>query len=164
MKYFFLFFTTLIFFKQSFAQTAKTAGANIKLIYQLFDALNAHDTAALKTFCDDSIHIQSPNWEGLQTGLHAIAVVYQRYFSGTPDLKYAITNIISTNDDAVVEYTFTGTFTNPEPGTPEYMRDKKYSLKACSRMDIVTGKITNSVTYFDQVSFLRQVGFFDQKN
>lgn len=163
MKYLLL-FLLLFIGNKTFSQTTKPKDANMQLVHQFFDAVNAHDTTALKNFCDDSIRIESPNWEGVQTGLHAIAVVYSRYFNGTPDIKYSITNIIATKNAAVVEYTFTGTFSNPEKGTPDYMRNKNYSIKSISRIDIENNKIKDLVTYFDQVSFLKQVGFFDQKN
>jgi len=48
------------------------------------------------------------------------------------------------------------------PFTPDYMRGKKYSLQNCTRMSIMNGKITWQVSYFDQVAFLKQVGFFEQ--
>lgn len=159
MKYILL-FACLLFANKNFAQ----AKENIQLVNKFFDAINAYDTTLLKTFCDDSVHIQSPNWEGTQIGTHALAVVYYRYFTGTPDIKYSITNIISCDTSVVVEFIFSGKFSNPEEGTPGYMRNKNYSIKGISRIDITANKIKNIVTYFDQVSFLRQVGFFDQKN
>ena len=41
--------------------------------------------------------------------------------------------------------------------------EKKYLLKNIVRIDIDGNKITGEYTYFDQVSFLKQMGFFDQK-
>jgi len=43
------------------------------------------------------------------------------------------------------------------------MKGKKYTLNYCAILTISKNKITKETDYFDQVAFLRQVGFFDQK-
>ncbi|MDP4216657.1 MAG: hypothetical protein Q8927_10675 [Bacteroidota bacterium] len=60
---------------------------------------------------------------------------------------------VAVQGGAQVRRTSRGTFTNPEAGT----------LQTCTRLDIRGGRIAKQVNYFDQVAFLRQVGFFDQK-
>lgn len=140
---------------------AQTAEHNIQLVTALFDKMNKHDTVAIAGFFSDSAKLESPNWEGQEKGKQGVTTVYYRYFKGTPDLQYTITNIVVSDDAVVVEYTFAGTFSNPEAGTPEYMRNKKYVLKGSTRYNIVNHLITYSVSYFDQVAFLKQVGFFD---
>lgn len=125
--------------------------------------LNRHDTNALALLYLDTAKLFSPNWEGARIGPDGARTVYSRYFTGTPDLTHEMTNLIVTDQAIVIEYTSHGTFTHPEPGTPEYMRGKAYTLQTCTRLDIQNGRIARQVNYFDQVAFLRQVGFFDQK-
>jgi ketosteroid isomerase-like protein len=43
------------------------------------------------------------------------------------------------------------------------MKGKKYTINYCAIFTIKNGKIVKETDYFDQVAFLRQVGFFDQK-
>ncbi len=160
MKLFYTAFATLILLVP-FIAVAQPASVNTKLIRDLFDKMNKHDTTAIGSFFDDSAKIESPNWEGVQTGKQAVVTVYSRYFKGAPNMQFNITNITATDDAVVVEYTFGGQFTNPEPGTPEYMRNKSYTLKSCTHYNIAHNKIIAAISYFDQVSFLRQVGFFD---
>ncbi len=62
----------------------------------------------------------------------------------------------------VVEYTSAGTFDNAEPSSPAYTKGKKYELKNCSLFEIKSGRIICFTTYFDQVSFLKHMGFFNQ--
>jgi steroid delta-isomerase-like uncharacterized protein len=135
---------------------------NTKLATAWIDALNRHDLDALSMFYTDSIQLESPNWDGTKIGKAEAKELYRRYFSSTPDIKYELTHIIETPAAIVVEYISSGTFKNPENGSPEYMRDKKYTLKNCTRIDLEAGKMSREVSYFDQVAFLRQVGFFDQ--
>lgn len=135
-----------------------------KLATLWIETLNKHDTDALALLYDEHVQIESPNWEGIKTGRAAAKEVYSRYFSSTPDLKHELLNIVATNSALVIEYRSFGTLLKPEQGTPDYMRGKKYTLQNCTRMDIRNGKIIRQSSYFDQVSFLRQVGFFDRNN
>ena len=126
-------------------------------------ALNRHDTAALEKFYDDSVSIESPNWEGKKKGIAEVKSIYGRYFTSTPDLKQEITQVTATDSALVLEYTSHGTLEKLEKNIPDYMQGKSYTLQNCTRMIIKNGKIVDQKTYFDQVAFLRQVGFFDQR-
>lgn len=134
-----------------------------KLIDAHFEALMSHDVKAIAAGYDDSAKVYSPNWEGAKTGPTGVTEVYARYFTSTPDLSYNVTKIINAGENVVVEYTSSGTLSNPEGNTPAYMKDKKYALNYCSVFTIKNNKIVKESDYFDQVAFLREVGFFDQK-
>jgi steroid delta-isomerase-like uncharacterized protein len=127
------------------------------------DALNRHDTNAIAGMYDDSATIESPNWEGAKTGPDEIRAIYRRYFSSTPDLAQKITHVLASDTCIVIEYDSWGVLQNPEKLTPEYMRGKKYLLHNCTRISLIKGKIIRQKTYFDQVAFLRQMGFFDER-
>lgn len=134
-----------------------------KLIDDHFAALTKHDVKTIASGYAEGAQVYSPNWEGAKTGTAGITEVYSRYFSSSPDLSYKVTNVINAGDNIVVEYTSGGTLSNPEGNTPSYMKDKKYTLNYCAIFTIKNGKIIKETDYFDQVAFLRQVGFFDQK-
>ncbi len=141
-------------------ETGSIAIANMKI-----DAMNKHDLEALGNLYSDSARIQSVGFETTEIGPPGIRGVYKRYFASTPDLKFEVTKMTTTNDFVVIEYTSSGTMQQSplEAVVPEYMIGKKYALKNCTRMDIKDGKIIAEMTYFDQLSFLRQMGFFEQK-
>ena len=134
-----------------------------RLIDDHFKALIAHDVKSIAADYADDAQLLSPNWEGPKVGLSGVTEVYTRYFSSTPDLVYKVVNVINAGENVVVEYTSGGTLSNPETGTPGYMKGKKYMLNYCSVFTIKNNKIIKESDYFDQVAFLKQVGFFDQK-
>jgi steroid delta-isomerase-like uncharacterized protein len=141
----------------------KSSSSDIKkLAIAWIETLNKHDTDALALFYDEHVQVESPNWEGVQTGRAMAKQTYSRYFSSTPDLKFELSNLVVADDAVVIEYRSFGTLSNPEKPTPDYMRGKKYSLLNCTRMNIEKGKIIKQASYFDQVAFLRQMGFFDR--
>jgi len=132
------------------------------LITDHFSALSMHDVKAIASGYADSAKVYSPNWEGAKTGQAGITEVYTRYFASTPDLMYRVTHIIKAGEYIVAEYTVSGTLSHPEGNTPAYMKDKKYTLEYCAVFKIKGDKIIKETDYFDQLAFLRQVGFFDQ--
>ncbi|HLK27752.1 MAG TPA: nuclear transport factor 2 family protein [Puia sp.] len=127
------------------------------------ELINKHDSVGLTALYSDDAKIISPNWEGIKVGQSEVRTVFSRYFSSTPDLQYSIDNIIPTDTAVIIEYHFFGKLSNPENTTPDYMRGKKYTLSACTVMAIRKGKIIRQESYFDQVAFLKQMGFFEQK-
>jgi steroid delta-isomerase-like uncharacterized protein len=151
-------FTILIFIAFGSAY-----GQSSKLIDEHFKALSSHDVKAIAAGYSEDAQVYSPNWEGVKTGPVGVTEVYSRYFSSTPDLFYKVTNTILAGDNVIVEYTSGGTLSNPEGETPTYMKGKKYTLNYCTIFTVKNGKIIKETDYFDQVAFLRQVGFFDQK-
>lgn len=134
-----------------------------KVILDHFDALMAHNVKKVVSGYADYAKMFSPNWEGAKTGSDGINEVYSRYFASTPDMKFVVTKVIVADENVVAEYHVSGTLSNPEKGTPEYMRGKKYELDYCAVFTVFKEKITKETDYFDQLAFLRQVGFFDQK-
>lgn len=127
-----------------------------------FKALNKHDTVQIANFFADTAKLESPNWDGSKKGPAGAKEVYGRYFASTPDLKFTITQLTIGPSTAVVEYTTEGTLQKAEAGTPAYMLGKKYVLKNITRLNVEGGKIIDSESYFDQVSFLKQMGFFEK--
>ncbi len=129
------------------------------------EAMNNHDLVALGKLYADSARIQSVGFEATELGPDGIQGVYKRYFASTPDLKFDVDRITTADGSIVIEYTSSGTMQQSplEAVIPEYMIGKKYTLKNCTRIDVKDGKIVAEMTYFDQLAFLRQMGFFDQK-
>lgn len=142
--------------------TAWVYGQIPQVIDEHFKALTSHDVKAIAAGYADDAQAFSPNWEGAKTGKAGITEVYTRYFSSTPDLTYKVLKTINAGDNVVVEYTSGGTLSNPESGTPDYMKGKKYLLIYCAVFTLKYSKIVKESDYFDQLSFLKQVGFFER--
>jgi len=143
-----------------FSATAQTIQ---QVVEKHFAALNKHDLDLLAADYGANVQFYSVSWDGLKTGIPEVRLAYSRYWKTSPDLVYKISKVVYGNQSATVEYETSGTMTNLEGGSPAYMQDKKYTLKNCTIIQIKDGKIIYDSTYFDQVSFLRQMDFFNQK-
>lgn len=155
-------YLVLIFFAAAIIGGCSNNAKVKQLVSQHFEALNKHDIAALTSAYAANCKLSSTGWEGPRTGPDAIKGAYTRYFQSTPDLKYKITNAIFTDTTAVIEYTSWGSIPTNDATIAPYMAGKKFSLQNCAVMHIKNNQIVYEATYFDQVSFLRQVGYFDQ--
>jgi steroid delta-isomerase-like uncharacterized protein len=134
-----------------------------QIVEHHFEALNKHDLNMLSAEYSSDVQFYSISWEGMKTGTDEVKTAYSRYWKTSPDLVYKITNVIYGDASATIEYETTGTMTNLEGGSPVYMQGKKYTLKNCTIIKVKNGKIVYDSTYFDQVAFLRQMDFFNQK-
>jgi steroid delta-isomerase-like uncharacterized protein len=146
---------TLIISARAYCQSTPVINAH-------FDALIKHDVKAIASGYADTAKVFSPNWEGAKIGPAGLTETYNRYFASTPDLSYKVNRIINAGNEVIVQFTQSGTLSNPESGTPDYMKGKKYTLDCCAIFSVKDTKIVGETDYFDQVAFLRQVGFFDQ--
>ena len=158
-------FTGIIIFLlllYSCKQQVTSTSTLVDMANRKFEAMNQHDSNAIAKLYADSAKIQSPNFDKPETGPAGIRSIYNRYFTSTPDMVYTITRILPGDSSVTVEYTFAGTMQHLEDSGPKYMLGKYYKLKACSVLEIRNGMIVSDVSYFDQVAFLKQVGFFDQ--
>lgn len=144
--------------------SAGNLAAQSSIIDDHFKAINDHDVKAVASTYAQDAQIFSPNWEGAKMGPDGATEVYGRYFKSTPDLAYRVMNVIHADNTIVVEYSFSGTLSNPEAGTPDYMKGKKYATQGCAIFILKDNKIAKETDYFDQVAFLKQVGFFDQNH
>lgn len=159
----FLKFLLLLFLLGSFTGINAQKYNLREIVTRRFAYLNLHDIHNLAALYDDSAKITSPNFEGTKTGPAGILEIYGRYFKSTPDLSYRITRLILADSAVIVEFISKGTMDSLEKGVPAFMKGRSYALKNCEVLDFSNGKITSDSTYFDQVSFLRQMGYFDRQ-
>ncbi len=147
------------------ATLSSCSNSNSKqLIQHHFNSLIKHDIKQVTADYDPKVQVTSSGWEGIHNGISEVGTTWKRYFRSTPDLRFDIGNVYFSSDSiAVVEYTQSGTLSTPEPGEPAYMIGKKYLLNTCTIFTFRNNKIVTESTYFDQLSFLRQIGFFDHR-
>lgn len=162
MRYFFLYALEGSLWLPMKSGTTQASPPPETLVRAHFDLLNRHDLDGLAAqYAPDAV-LRSMSWEGDHHGPAEARTAYERYFTASPDLRYRITNLVVAPGVVTVEYTSVGTMQKPEAGEPSYMDGKAYTLRNCTVFTVKNGKIIAESTYFDQVAFLRQVGFFEQ--
>jgi len=133
-----------------------------KLIDSHFEKLNTHDIDKIAEDYSGDTQISSTGFDDVRKGPAQIKIIFSRYFGSSPDLHYTIKNAIYTDTTATVEYESAGSIPIDDFTSPQYMRGKKYTLRNCTVYHIKDDKITSESSYFDQNTFLHQIGYFDQ--
>lgn len=130
----------------------------VEIVKAFFEAFNRHDAETMASFYAEDVFVDSPDFPAPKRTPKEVAENYQNYFESTPDIKDELKNIIVSGDKVIVEFVSSGTIQNLAPDDPPIMKGKKFSLKICSVLEIKNGKIVRDITYYDQLSFLQQVG------
>jgi len=159
-------FVVVVAFLATFDVTAqkKSKGNNRlsqnsqQIVESMFAAFNRHDSEAMAALYSDDAFIDSPDFDAPKRGQQAIRETYSKYFRQTPDIRDDVKSIVACGDKVFVEFVSSGTIENPPSYAPPQMKGKKFAVKMASVLEIKNGKIVRDVTYYNQLSFLKQIG------
>lgn len=129
-----------------------------EVVQAIFAAFNRHDAEGMASFYAEDTFVDSPDFTAPKRKPKEVAENYRNYFESTPNIKDDVTNIIVSGNKVIVEFISSGTIQNLAPDDPPIMKGKKFSLNICAILEIKNGKVVRDITYYDQLSFLKQVG------
>ncbi|HVD56813.1 MAG TPA: nuclear transport factor 2 family protein [Thermoleophilaceae bacterium] len=121
-----------------------------------FDSLARRDGRALAAYwSEDAIADIAPL--GTLRGREEIAGLFGDLFAAMPDLETTVTRLVPGEHEAVVEWRMTGHFTG-RPFQGVEPTGKLVELRGIDLIEIADGKNTSLATYYDGMSFARQIG------
>jgi steroid delta-isomerase-like uncharacterized protein len=126
-----------------------------KAVVQAYiDAWNKRDSVAIDTLLGpDAIHEDfAQNFRG--RGSDAIVKFMRAHVAVQPDFKLQVTNSIEEGRYVALEWTWTGTYTGPDP-TGKPVTNRRISGTGASYVELEKGKIKRFSDYFDLASFFR---------
>ena len=93
-------------------------------------------------------------------GASEVVEIFKGWKQAMPDGQGTVTNAIDAGDAAVLEVTWTGTFTGQwaSPQGPVEPTGKQQTTRACIITTVVDGKVKESHQYYDLMSLLQQLG------
>ena len=122
------------------------------------ELINAHDARGIgELFADDGVIID-PGAE--LRGRQAIVEYWGQFFQAFPDLRGGDDFEAESGDTAINEWTASGTHDGPLE-TPEGTipaTGKTVTLRGCDAITVRDGRITSQRIYYDQLSFMTQLG------
>ncbi|MEM9384494.1 MAG: nuclear transport factor 2 family protein [Pseudomonadota bacterium] len=87
------------------AAATATAPSNKEIVDAMFEAFNAHDVTALKTFYTEDARVFSPEHCGPTIGAQAIAANYAALFEQIPDVHDQVEVVVAEGDRVAVMFT-----------------------------------------------------------
>jgi steroid delta-isomerase-like uncharacterized protein len=136
-------------------QQKKPPAAGDKAVVEAYvRAWNQRDTLALDTLlASDAIHEDiAQNFRG--KGPKEVAAFMRGVMSAEPDYKWIVTNSIEEGKFVALEWTWTGSYTGPDP-TGKKVTNRHTSGKGASVGEVENGKIKRFTDYYDEASFFR---------
>ena len=131
-----------------------TIEAGLPVVQAYVRAWNEHDSAAIDTLlAPDAIHEDlAQNFRG--KGSADVVKFMRGTVSAEPDFKWQVTNGIEEGRYVALEWTWTSTYTGPDPAGKQ-VRNKRISGRGASFAEVEKGKIKRFTDYFDMASFFR---------
>ena len=126
-----------------------------KAVVQAYvNAWNRHDSVAVDTLlAPDAVHEDhAQNFRG--KGKAAIVGFMRRTIAAEPDFKWDVTNSIEEGRYVALEWTWTATYTGPDP-TGKQVTKRRISGKGASIAEVENRKVKRITDYFDLASFFR---------
>ncbi|MBC3192909.1 nuclear transport factor 2 family protein [Pseudonocardia sp. C8] len=132
------------------------SSAPLQLAQAYFDAWNAHDgIAVVGTFAPAGTYLD-PTLPGPIGGDHLAGYV-GGLVAAFPDLRFALEDVAVDGDRVIGRWRMQGTNTGPLPGAPE-PTGGTCDLPGVDVITVGEGGITSVVGYFDQKTFVEQLG------
>ena len=109
-------------------------------------------------------NIENVDPSGTINGVDAFLANTQIYLTAAPDSKITAKNVVESGDWVFVEGEFTGTNTGPLASLQGTMSatGKRFLLPFVEVDEVKNGKIAKHRVYFDQMTFLGQLGLLPQ--
>ena len=133
----------------------KPPAASGKVVVEAYvRAWNQRDSVALDTImAPDAIHEDiAQNFRG--RGPKEVVTFMRGVIGAEPDFKWTVTNSIEDGKFVALEWTWTSTYTGPDPGGKK-VTNKRLSGRGSSFAEVENGKIKRFTDYYDQASFFR---------
>jgi steroid delta-isomerase-like uncharacterized protein len=122
------------------------------------DLINAHDAEAIGALYAEDGVLSDPSGEF--RGREAIVQYWNGFFQAFPDMSGGDEFKADSGDTAINEWTASGTNQGPLE-TPEGTlpaTGKRMTIRGCDAITVQEGRITSHRVYYDQLTFLTQLG------
>jgi steroid delta-isomerase-like uncharacterized protein len=130
---------------------------------RIFDAIfHQRDPKAAAALYTEDATMWDPGETDLVQGRDAIQAYYTVYLTAFPDLDADLTNLIASGDRFAAELVISGTHTGTlesSPGVAIPATGRRWTLNVCFAGRITPdGRCADDRTYYDNASFLAQLG------
>jgi len=137
-----------------------SAEENAKLARSLYDMFNKGDIDGMVAQAAESVEVMGVPSGMTLHGPEGMRQYTQSWASAFPDAQIEITNVVVSEDSAVVEFRGRGTHTGPLVGPQGEISPtgKAVDVPFCDIYQIKEGKITSLRSYFDTATLMGQLG------
>ena len=134
-----------------------------ELVERMWTILESQRFEAIGECLDDESETVLPGGLRLR-GVAQVAEVMRSYFAAFPDLRHEIVDVVEAGDRIAVELRITGTHTGTmqTPNGPIPTTGRRVVWESVDFIKVAGGKIVSWHAYYDQLSFLAQLGLLPE--
>ncbi len=139
---------------------------NIQMVRRTFEYFNNHKPDLADQYLADNVKIEAPGVQGTMTK-DQNRMYNKRFFDAAPDLHFDVGDIIAQGDKVAASWVVHGThrapLTVPGGGTIP-ATNRPFTMPGCTIAEIHNNLVTRQQIYWDQVTFLTQLGLVTQED
>jgi len=128
---------------------------NTELVQQVFSAINAHDTAALRALWAADVEERFP--DKTCRGHDELAAYFEGLWAALPDFRMEVVQTVAEGDVVSARWRMTGTHTGG-PFNGIDATGKAVALDGIDHFTLRDGKVASNFVVFDQMDVGRQLG------
>jgi steroid delta-isomerase-like uncharacterized protein len=130
-----------------------------KLVEEFIKVVNSHDAIKIISYFSDDGILENVPLGITNRGKEEITAYTNTMLTDYPDIKFELKPVFGVGDWAGDEWVMTGTFTNNTMSKNVVPANgMTFSVRGTSIYQVRNGKFTRESNYYDNVSFLQQVG------
>ena len=156
MKKIFIALLVYITTTSAFSQTSDIS----EIVAAATKAFNDHNIKEyMSYFSDDAELFNTVDYKTPVKGKQAVEQLVAGWFMLIPDVNTKVNHTYIHGNTVIEEFEFGGTVKVILPGYPENLKDKSFTVKACTVTTLENGKIKTMNMYYDYLSLLNQLGW-----
>lgn len=142
-----------------------SAQDNVTLIHTLVQAFNSHDADPFAANATEDCEILDVASGMTLSGPEGWRQFNQGFITAFPDGQIQATNVFTTDDQGVFEFTGRGTNTGPFPSPAGQIppTGRRSEQRFCAILRFRNGKVASVHYYYDLLGWLQQLGLIPQQ-
>jgi steroid delta-isomerase-like uncharacterized protein len=139
---------------------------NIQITKRVFDYFNSHNPDAGDQYLADDFRSEATGAQGM-LDKDQNRMYNHRFFDAAPDLHFDLKDVFAQGDHVAASWVVTGTQKAPlalPNGDSIPPTNRTFSVPGCSILEFRGNKVSHQKIYWDQVTFLMQLGIMTEQD
>jgi steroid delta-isomerase-like uncharacterized protein len=139
---------------------------NIQMTRRVFEVFNNHNPDAADQMIADDLRSEATGAQGM-LNKEQNRMYNHRFFDAFPDIHFDVQDIVAQGDRVAATWMVTGTHKSPlalPTGDSLPATNRNISVPGCTVLEFRGNKISHQKIYWDQLTFLMQLGVMTEQD
>ncbi len=139
---------------------------NTQIVRRVFEYFNSHNPDAADQYLTDDVRVEASGAQGV-LNKDQNRTYNRQFFDAFPDLHFDVKDIVAQGDRVATSWVVRGTHTAPltmPNGDSLPPTNRKITVPGSTFIEFHGNKVTRQQIYWDQVTFLTQLGVITEQD